>query len=68
METGQAQPGEEEIEDLETPGIQGTSEEVSKRSVTTVGKKDTSPGTVVNLRREGSWNACKMGYKMQIIF
>ena len=68
METGQTQPGEEETEDLETPGMQGVQEEVSPRSVITVGKKDTSPGTVVNLRREGSWNACKMGYKMQIIF
>ena len=66
METGQTQPGEEEIEDLETPGIQGTSEEVSQRSVTTVGKKDTSPGTVVNLREE--LERCKMGYRMLIIF
>ena len=69
METGQTQPGEEETEDLETPGMQGVQEEVSPGSAITVEKKDTSPEIAgVPRNREGRWNAYKTESRIQIIF
>ena len=66
METGRIQYGEEEVEDLETQGMQGMQEEVNPKNVTTVEKKDTLPETVANPREESE--RCKMETKMLIIF
>ena len=66
METGRIQHGEEEVEDLETQGMQGMQEEVNPKNVSTVEKKDTWPENVANPRGESE--RCKMGTKMLIIF
>ena len=66
METGRIQHGEEEVEDLETQGMQGMQEEVNPRNVTTVEKEDTLPKNVTNPREESE--RCKMETKMLIIF
>ena len=39
METGRTQPGEEETEDLETPGMQGVQEEMNPRDCYNCGKE-----------------------------
>ena len=52
METGRIQHGEEEVEDLETQGMQGMQEEVTPETATTVERKDTLPETVANPRED----------------
>ena len=66
METGRLQYGEEEVEDLETQGMQGVQEEMNPKTAISVERKDTLPETVANPRKDARMESekCKMETEM----
>ena len=63
METGRLQYGEEEIENRETPGMQGMQEDTNPKTATTVERKGTLPETVTNPRKDAKMDSEK--YRME---
>ena len=67
METGRIQHGEEEVEDLETQGMQGMQEEMKPKTATTVERKDTFPKNVASPEKDARKESekCKMETAMR---